>query len=96
VNSPAAVVPRNADAEYLAALNDAAAPSLQDYRRSEERLAAERALFARYRAALAAAKTALAALNEDSEPGRIAATGAFNERAFAVRQEAIKLREARR
>lgn len=90
-----AALSRPADAEYLSTLTEEAALHLQGYKRAEARIAAERGLFARYRAALSAAKRALAALNEDSEPERTAATGEFNEQALGVRQEALKLKEAR-
>jgi len=89
----AAAVPRAADEEYLSTLTVEAEINLQAFKRGENRIAAERALFARYRAALLAAKRALAALNADSEPERAAATGEFNEQALGVRQEALKLKE---
>lgn len=91
----AAALPRAADIDYLATLSDETAINVQTFNRAEERVAAEQALFARYRAALAAAKRALAALNQDSEPERAAATGEFNEQALGVRQEALKLQGAR-
>ncbi len=95
-NPAAGAPPRAADLEYLAMLTDHAAVNLQAYHRGEERVAAERALSARYRAALSAAKGALAALNGDSNPKRVAATGEFNAQALAMRQQSVKLREASR
>jgi hypothetical protein len=88
--------PKSSDLEYLQMLTDQAAVNLQAYEREAARIAAEQALFVRYRAALTAAKASLAALNTDSEPERAAATGQFNEQALAVRQQAVKLREASR
>ena len=90
-----AAAPRASDVESLAALVDAAALNLLAYRRFEAQISAERALFARYRAALTAAKRALAALNKESEAERAAATGEFNEQALGVRQEALRLQEAK-
>lgn len=91
-----AAEPRPSDLEYLVMLTDQANVNLQAYRRAEERIGGEKALFARYRAALGAAKGALAALNKDSGPDRVTATGEFNAQALAVRQQAVKLREASR
>ena len=94
--APSAAAPGAADLEYLAVLTDQAAFNLQAFKRADGRAAAEAALFARYRAALTAAKGALAALDKNSEPERIAATEDFNGKAFGVRQESVKHREAMR
>lgn len=86
--------PKAADLEYLNLLKDQTALNLEAYKRCAERITAEQTLFKRYRAALSAAKGALAALNRDSEEEQAAATGKFNEEAMGVRQEAVKIREA--
>lgn len=87
---------RSADLEYLALLTDQAAFNIAEYRRDGDRAGAVSSLFKRYRAALTAAKGALAALDKNDEAGKTAATGEFNNQAYGVRQEAVKLREATR
>ena len=90
-----AAPPKTADVEILDTFTEEAALNLQAYRRAEGQIAAERALFSRYLAALTAAKRALAALNKDSEDERASATGEFNEQAMGVRQESLRLKEAK-
>ncbi len=88
-------MPRLSDTEHLELLTDETGINLQGYRLYADEIGAEHALFARYRQALGAAKIALAALNKDSEPERITATGKFNEQALELRQESLKRQEAR-
>lgn len=95
-NSANAAEPRADDLEYLALLSDQSALNLDAYRRAGERAEAASSLFKRYRSALTAAKDALAALDKSDEAGRAAATERFNDQAYGVRQEAVKLREATR
>ncbi|MBI5200549.1 MAG: hypothetical protein HY925_03100, partial [Elusimicrobia bacterium] len=87
-------MPRDTDVEHLAVLTDQVAVNLESWRRAESRVSAEQSLFRGYREALGAAKTALAALNKESEAEREAATGKFNAEAIELRQESLRRQEA--
>ena len=81
--------------EALAGFVDQVEADEVQYRAVDGRVAAQRAVFVRYRASLEAAKGALAALNRDSEEERAHATNQFNEEALDLRRETVRLKEGR-
>jgi hypothetical protein len=81
--------------ETLGGLVDQVEADELQYRGVDSRVAAQRAVFTRYRASLEAAKGSLAALNRDSEEERAHATDQFNEEALDLRRETVRLKEDR-
>ena len=79
--------------ELLQALVDEAETAALESARLDERVEAQRALFSRYREALAAAKRSLAALNGDSDAARDTETDRFSAQALDLRRQAVRLKE---
>ena len=81
--------------EVLSGIVDQVEADVVQYRGVDGRVAAQRAVFGRYRDSLEAAKISLAALNRDSEEERAHATNQFNEQALSLRRESVRLKEER-
>ncbi|MDX6768928.1 MAG: hypothetical protein SF051_05305 [Elusimicrobiota bacterium] len=85
----------SADLDALTVLAGQTESAALAYNKIEERVKAQRAVFREYKNALLATKRTFAALKDDTEAGRYAATRDFIQQARDLRMAALKLREAR-